>query len=79
MLLVNYLIIKSNPIVGASNKKFIKSVSSSDSRKNSDEDMCSGNEDQQWESELMLKGHRWSVSKGFKSVPYILAYKPTRI
>ena len=28
--------------------------------------MCSGNEDQQWESELMLKDPRWSVSKGVK-------------
>ena len=54
------------PIGGASNKKIIESVSSSNSRGNSDEEMCSGNEDQQWESELMLKDPRWSVSKGVK-------------
>ena len=57
------------PIGGATNKKIIASTSSNDNSKyNMDEEMVSENEDNQWESDLMLKDPRWSVSKGTKVV-----------
>ena len=58
------------PIGGADHKKVIESASPSEN----DEDMkeaASGTEDknpnEEWESELMLKDKKWSVSKGIKN------------
>ena len=59
------------PIGGASNKKVIESTSQNNSRNNSGEDMYDSNEnsdeDESWESNIMLKDNRWSVSKGINN------------
>ena len=53
------------PIGGEFHKKVIESVSSTSSRSNSDDELLTDKDDE-WESELMLKDSKWSMSKGVK-------------